>query len=125
MRLLVLTLAVVGFACAGAGPNPTEPTPVVAPILVENVSIVVLESFPAQAVAHVRGVVGDGCSSLHSTDVRRDGNVVTITILRQRPEGAICTQQALLYDENIRLPGDYPPGEYVVRVNGVETRFAT
>lgn len=122
--LLAVSLALVTLACAG-NPVATDPTPVVEPILVESVDVAVLESFPAQAHARVRGVVGDGCSSLHSTSVRREGNVVTITILRQRPAEAICTQQALLFDETFRLPGDFPPGEYVLRVNATETRFAT
>jgi hypothetical protein len=75
--------------------------------------------------AHVRGVIGDGCSSLHSVEQERTGNAVVVTILRQRPANAICTQIARLYDDTIRLDGAFPPGTYVVRVNGTETSFVT
>jgi hypothetical protein len=32
---------------------------------------------------------------------------------------------ARLYDETIPLEGTFPPGRYVLRVNGTETSFAT
>ena len=49
---------------------------------------------------------------------------MTLTILSTRPEDAICTQIAKLYDATSALPGDFPPGEYVLRVNSVEKTFA-
>lgn len=123
-KMFLLSLALLGFACSG-DPGLAPDAVDVSPIQVDTVDVAVLKSFPAQATAHVRGVIGDGCSTLHSTDVRREGPVVTVTILRARPVEGICTQIALLYDEHIRLPGDYPPGEYVLRVNTTETRFTT
>jgi hypothetical protein len=123
-RWALVAVALLGMACSGD--TPTAPDDIdVSPIQVDAVDVAILESFPAQATAHVRGVVGDGCSSLHSTDIRREGNVVTVTILRQRPADAICTQIALLYDEQLRLPGEYPPGDYVLRVNAVQVPFTT
>jgi hypothetical protein len=50
---------------------------------------------------------------------------VVLTILRQRPANAMCIQIARLYDETLRLEGTFPPGRYLLRVNGVETSFAT
>jgi hypothetical protein len=50
---------------------------------------------------------------------------VTVTILRQRPRDAICTQIAKLYEDNIRLDGQYPPGQYTLRVNDLTTTFET
>ena len=49
---------------------------------------------------------------------------MTLTILSTRPEDAICSQIAKLYDATSALPGDFPPGEYVLRVNSVEKTFA-
>ncbi len=95
------------------------------PIQVESVEVLVQESDPPQASAHVRGLIGDGCSSLHSVEQERSGNTVVLTILRQRPANAICIQIARLYDDTVRLEGTFPPGRYVLRVNGVETSFAT
>jgi hypothetical protein len=109
-------------ACAG---SPTSPDVVVEPIAIESVSVAVLESSPPQASAHVQGFIGDGCSDLKSVEQQRTGEVVTVTILRQRQQDAICTQIAKLYDEVIRLEGTFPPGRYVLRVNDTETVFTT
>jgi hypothetical protein len=119
------SLAVLALALALAGcDNPAEPR-LVTPIQVDHVDVLVMESFPAQAAVHVQGVVGDGCSRLESVEQRREGNTVVVTILATRPREAICTQIALLYDEQIRLEGHFPPGTWRVRVNGVERTFTT
>jgi hypothetical protein len=72
----------------------------------------------------VRGVLGDGCTELDGVTGARRGNTVTLTILSTRPEDAICTQIAKLYDATITLPGDFPPGDYLLRVNSVEKAFS-
>lgn len=95
------------------------------PIQIDGVDVLVQESSPPQASARVRGVIGDGCSSLHSVAQERSGTTVVLTILRQRPADAVCTQIAKLYDETIRLEGTFPPGRYLLRVNDVETSFTT
>ena len=127
LRLPAMGLALAA-ACTGCGDgreNPARGDLDIQPILVESVDVAVLESSPPQAAARVKGVVGDGCSELYSSDQVRSGSTVTVTILRSRPKDAICTQIARLYDETIRLTGTYPPGRYVVRVNGVEKAFTT
>lgn len=124
----------LGLACAlvlaGAGCTRTvEPDPVpeflITPIVIERVDVRVLETSPPQAVAHVEGVIGDGCSELNSQRQVRDGNTVTITVLGQRPPHAICTQIAKIYREDIPLEGVFPPGQYVLNVNGVARTFST
>lgn len=105
--------------------DPARPRLVIRPIQVESVDVLVMESFPPQVSAHVRGYLGDGCSSLHSVTQRRSGNTVTLEILGQRPADAICIQLAKGYDEVIRLQGEFPPGEYLLRINSVEKVFTT
>ena len=78
----------------------------------------------ASASAHVRGVIGDGCTELSFTTIDRGGARITVTIFAQRPADAICTQIAKLYDAVLVLPGDFPPGQYVLRVNSVEKTFS-
>lgn len=112
-------LAGLGAGCS----SPASPDLVVEPIHIDRVDVVIMQSFPAQAAAHVTGVVGDGCASLHSMRQVRSGKTVTVTILRQRPRVAVCTQIAVLYDESIHLDGQYPPGTYTLRVNDVERNF--
>jgi acetolactate synthase regulatory subunit len=117
-----------GFLAAGC-PETTQPTPPggtrIEPISIDSVDVAILESAPPQAVAHVTGVIGDGCSELNGVEQKRDGNTVTVTITRTRPVDAICTQIAKLYDANIHLNGAFPAGNYVVKVNGVTKAFAT
>jgi hypothetical protein len=118
-------MAVAALVAASAGcdspstPAPAPPRILVRPIQIESVEVVVA-SAPS---AHVRGVIGDGCTELAGVTTSRSENRVTVTILSTRPEEAICIQIARLYDATLALPGDYPPGQYVLRVNSVEKTF--
>lgn len=116
-------LAVVALAAAVGCGSPAAPAPprtVTRPIQIESVDVL-LQGAPS---AHVRGVIGDGCTELSGVTQERSGSRITVTILSVRPEGAICTQIARLYNEVLRLPGDFPPGDYVLRVNAVEKTFS-
>ena len=119
-----LAVLIAGLATAGCS-GPTDPELIIGQIQIERVDVRILESFPPQAVAHVEGVLGDGCTEFHSLEQRRSGNMVTVTILNTRPREAICTMIAKLYKADIPLEGPYPPGQYVVRVNGLEKAFRT
>jgi hypothetical protein len=118
-------VAVLTASAAAACASPTGLDPVIGQIQIERVDVRILESAPPQAVAHVEGVIGDGCTELHSVEQQRSGSTVTITILNTRPREAICTMIAKLYKADIPLEGSYPPGQYVVRVNGLEHSFRT
>ncbi|MGH9461414.1 MAG: hypothetical protein ACRD1X_09365 [Vicinamibacteria bacterium] len=129
-RVSITTLACVGLtavlvACSDQSTPTSADDLLVEPIQVEHVDVLILESFPPQAVAHVRGILGDGCSEFHSLEQERSGNTVTVTILRERPRDAICIQIGKLYEDRIPLEGQYPPGQYVLHVNDVVTRFRT
>jgi hypothetical protein len=123
-RLAVVQAAIFvagTVACSSA----TAPDTLVGQVQIERVDVRILESAPPQAVAHVEGVLGDGCTEFHSLEQQRSGNVVVVTILNRRPREAICTMIAKLYKEDIPLQGGFPPGQYLVRVNGVERAFRT
>lgn len=121
VRAPIVLAVLVGAGCA----SPTSPDVVVEPIQVDRVDVRILESSPPQAWAHVEGTLGDGCASFHSLHQERAGATVVVTILRQRPREAICTMIAKPYETDIRLEGLYPPGTYVLRVNGLEKTFRT
>ncbi len=122
--LVAMWASAVAAGC-GHAERATAPRLEIAPIQIDDVEVRVEETSPPRAAAHVRGVIGDGCSELHSVKQERSGNTVTLTILRERPIDAVCTQMARLYDETIPLEGTFPTGRYVLRVNGTETPFAT
>jgi hypothetical protein len=115
-------VAASGAGCGSPSTPPTPPRTLVRPIQVDSVDVL-LASSPS---AHVRGVIGDGCTELAGVTMRRgeNENLVTVTIFSTRAEGAICTQIAKLYDAVLALPGDFPPGQYVLRVNSVERTFS-
>lgn len=118
-RIAVIAAAAAAVACGDPATAPTTPKTIVRPIQVDSVDVLL-----APPSAHVRGVIGDGCTELGSVRMQRSENTVSITIFSQRPQDAICIQIAQLYDATLTLPGDFPPGQYVLRVNGVEKTFA-
>ena len=134
IRLLLLTLSILLAACAPAAsvsPLPAPASPVqppardmlIEPIQIDQVEVRVAESFPVQVFVHVTGVIGDGCSSVLPVEQKREGNTITLIINRQRPAEAMCTMIAKIYDENIRVDGNFPPGEYTLKVNSVTQTF--
>ncbi len=131
-QLLILTLSLLLAACAPA--SFTSPLPVsplqppardvtIEPIQIDLVEVRLAESNPVQVFVHVTGVIGDGCSGVLPVEQKRAGNTITLTINRQRPTDAVCTQIAKLYEENIGLTGDFPAGEYILKVNTVTQTF--
>jgi hypothetical protein len=124
-RRVALALACLAFAGCRPATAPDDPTPlVVEPAHVDSVEIQVAESAPVQVYARVRGVVGDGCSTLvRPIQQRREHARITLTIQRQRPKGAVCIQIARLFDETLRLEGEFPAGSYELRANELATTF--
>jgi hypothetical protein len=95
----------------------------VGPIRVVAIRVQVTTSHPTRVYTHVRGIVGDSCSVVMPPQQLREGNVVLVTLNRQHPKREICSKIAVVYDRNIELDGKFSPGNYVVKVNGVEKRF--
>jgi hypothetical protein len=118
-RLVMAWLAFPLLTACGASQDLT-----IEPISIDSVEVLVGTSVPVTVEVQVHGVVGDGCSVLHSVQQERSGSTVTIAILRERPRDAFCTQIARLYDARIRLEGAFPSGSYLVRVNEVERAFS-
>lgn len=126
MRAPLLWLALlVSAVAAGCGSSRTSAPAPTMPVIVKAIHVdsiqILLDGPPS---ARVRGVIGDGCTELSGRSESRSGNRITITIYAQRPAEAVCIQIARLYDEVLRLPGEFPRGDYVLAVNGVETAFA-
>ncbi|HET9314300.1 MAG TPA: hypothetical protein VFQ51_01880 [Vicinamibacteria bacterium] len=94
-------------------------------LIVESVDVRILESSPVQVSAHVTGRLRDECEMLGETTQSRSESTITVTIptfrdnLTERP----CVQEKDTVEQDVRLDGAFPPGTYVVRVNGVERTF--
>jgi inhibitor of cysteine peptidase len=125
---LGLTLRAAAFACAalpllscGSGsPTAARETD---RLTVESVQVRIMESFPVQVSAQVKGYLRDGCETLAGTTQSRSGNTVTVTIATDREMGRACIQVLAQVEENVRLDGPFPSGTYLVRVNGIEQTF--
>lgn len=109
-------------ACGGGAASPTG-TRETDRLTVESVEVRVLESFPVQVSAQVKGYLRDGCESLAGTSQSRSGNTITVTIATTRDAGRSCIQAIAPVQENVRLDGTFAAGTYVVRVNGIDETF--
>ena len=130
--ILILILAV---SCQGSEPDPTPtlppPTedtvrhePVAGIATVESIQILILESFPVQVNARVRGILPDGCTTIDQMTTEHSGDTFTISLTTFRPADAICTEAEVPFDEVIGLDVfDLDAGAYTVTANGVSGTF--
>jgi hypothetical protein len=120
-RLIALFLTALALAACGA--QPAQPGTTTSPANVTGVEVSVRESLPVQVEAHITGQLGDGCMSLGPITQTRSGNLIEVSVPAIRTQAEICTMVMQLIDERVTLEGEFAPGEYTVRVNGVETSF--
>jgi hypothetical protein len=71
-----------------------------------------------QVFAHVKGWIGDSCDEFLPLEQDRSGRVVTLEIKRRRQENVPCLLFVKLFDQQIRLPGEFGPGDYTLQLNG-------
>jgi hypothetical protein len=91
---------------------------------VESIEILLLESFPVQVNVHVKGYLGDGCTTLGSIIQEREGDTFNVTIQTNRPADKVCTQMLVAFEETIPLAVQgLEAGTYTVNVNGVTDTF--
>ncbi|MGH2541439.1 MAG: hypothetical protein ACRDIB_01495 [Ardenticatenaceae bacterium] len=143
--LALLTLFMLGCTAFPAGPgspisgsdepvSSTDPTPTQPPppsgeietgvAMVESVDVLILESFPVQIHANVRGNLPDTCTQLGEPEQMRDDNTFTVTLPTLREAGISCAEALTPFETTIPLDvADLPAGEYIVDVNGVTGSF--
>ncbi len=95
-------------------------------LYIDSVDALILESFPVQVNAVVRGNFADGCTTLADVQVSGpENNVFTISMIANRNPEAMCTQALVPFEETVSLPvAGLPAGTYTIRVNGeAETTF--
>ncbi|WP_440953370.1 protease inhibitor I42 family protein [Methanococcoides sp. FTZ1] len=94
--------------------------------VVDDIDILMMESFPLQVSVIATGYVSDGCTVIDedSIEVIRDGNTFDISLKTKRPADAMCTQALEPYEVNIPLEVyGLEAGVYTVDVNGVTDTF--
>jgi inhibitor of cysteine peptidase len=91
---------------------------------VEEIEIMILESFPVQINVVARGNLPDGCTTIDRIEQERQGNTVLVTITTVRPADQACTEALVPFEEVISLDAaGLAAGTYTVDVNGVRDTF--
>jgi len=92
--------------------------------IVNDIEIMLLESFPVQVNVVARGEHPDSCTEVEKVTTRREGNIFLITITTSRPADAICAQVITPFEEVIALDAvGLKAGVYTVDVNGARDAF--
>lgn len=93
---------------------------------VEEVELLLMESFPIQVAAVARGHLRDGCTEINQVNSTFDAesNTFSVEITTVRDSEAVCTQALVPFEERIELDvRGLPAGTYTVDVNGVRETF--
>ena len=98
--------------------------PVIDFATVEEIEIMILESFPVQVHLVVSGYLPDPCTKIHQITQERENNHFSVTITTYRSSGA-CIQIITPFKETITLEVyGLSAGTYTVEANGVQGTFA-
>jgi len=91
---------------------------------VNDIEILLLESFPVQIHAVARGEHPDSCTKVDKVATRREGDTFFVTITTSRPADAMCAQVMTPFEEVVALDAvGLKAGVYTVDVNGVRDTF--
>jgi hypothetical protein len=89
---------------------------------VDDATVLIATSFPAQVSVQVKGSLPDPCSAVGTVTQRREGNKVIVSIPVRRGTG-VCAQVIQATTVSVRLEGSFESGSYIVVINGVERPF--
>lgn len=91
---------------------------------VDSIEILVLESFPVQIRALVRGWLPDSCTTIGGIVQTREGNAFRVTISTVRATDKVCAQSLVPFEETIALQvAGLQAGDYFLTVNDMTTTF--
>ncbi len=97
--------------------------PIIGLAPVEEIEIVLLESFPVQVQVIASGNLPDPCTEIYQINQEIEDNTFFVTIKTYRPPG-LCIQVLAPFEEIIPLEVyGLPAGTYTVDVNGVQATF--
>ena len=93
--------------------------------VVENLEVMLLESFPLQANVIIAGYLPDGCTELVEINVERQGMEFVINLTTRRPTGNVaCTMALEPFEKLVDLPIDgLEAGTYTVVAQDHQAQF--
>ena len=130
--LVSVFAALLLAACASIPPIPATPSPIVTEVptqasvaVVKSIEILLLESFPLQVHAVLRGALPDaGCTTIASVDQVREGNTFRLTLVTTTDPLALCAPALTPFEEVVPLDVQgLPAGTYTVEADGVSETF--
>lgn len=90
---------------------------------VENIRVLILESFPVQVQVVAQGYLSDGCEKIKQASSSRDGNTFMVEITTHSV-GEFCTEALVPFEEVVSLDVyGIEAGTYTVNVNGITDKF--
>lgn len=90
----------------------------------QDLQILILESFPVQVNLQVTGMLPDGCTTVGPIDVQQNGDRFEVTVNTVRPRDMMCTQVVSEFQDSISLPvRGLAAGTYTVLANGLTDSF--
>ncbi len=102
---------------------PPEGNFMVVDTVIENVDVVVLESFPMQLQLEITGYQPDGCDFPVNVQQRVNNNAVTLHIFRNVPPDVLCPMALVPYEETIMVDGSFEGGTVTIEVNEFSTEI--
>lgn len=110
--------------------GPTVEAPVPAKVvtgenaIIDGLQIMMLESFPVQVRAVIRGSLPDGCTTIKEINPTRDGKTFNIHIITERPAEAMCTAALAPFESAASLEVyGLPAGTYTVTAGDQTASF--
>jgi len=92
---------------------------------IDQIQILLLESFPLQANVVVIGNLPDGCTSIVGTEaIKTKENVFEIHVYTERMIDALCTMALVPFEENVKMDiYGLDAGTYIVKANDLSESF--
>ena len=85
--------------------------------VIENVDVVILESFPMQLHLNVKGYQPDGCDFPVLIEQQGEGNNINVHIYREVPTDVMCAMMLAPYEDTIVLEGGFESKIVTIKVN--------
>jgi len=121
---LIVVAVIAGVFLASRRGGQVAGEIVVGEAVVDEVSVVLLESFPIQAQATFSGNLPDGCTTIGDISQVLEGNTIRVRVTTQRDASLVCTQALSPYEKVVSLDIlGIPAGQYTVDINGATTTF--
>ena len=91
---------------------------------VDTMDLLMLESFPVQMRAIVKGNLPDACTTITSASSQRDDNIFRINFVTTRPADAVCAQMLTPFEQTVELDvAGLKAGTYTVVAGDVTETF--